>query len=204
MTLRFENTFESAEAILNRCLSSGQLAFGRFNSELSNLCSLKHFEICNVGRNPDDDSNMTVNLNYVITEVDESKLVRQFDKARQLNFLCTMGDTEWTYNMIVKVWDGNYPSTIAYDTTSGEIFLAYIQPWGLELKYFATLTKEQFTALADLNLKYPFKIAIRPAAMFKVIDGSEGTNYLKSNLYISLDCIQPIEVNIQAAVDKVY
>lgn len=204
MVIQFDSTFERAETILQRSLVENNISFGVFNSRLVNMCSVKHYEICNVGRNAEDDANLTLNLTYTIAEADDTGILRTFDKTRTLNLLTTAGDIYWTHNMIAKVWDGEYPSTVGYDIASGEVFLVYIRSWGIDLKYFATLSPEALESFDNLNLSRPYKIYIKPDAMFKFIDGCEGTNHLKENLYISFDCMHPIDLDVEVTLERIY
>ena len=205
MVARFDSTFERIETLLQQSLSSRNLiSIGVFNSQLSNPCVLKHFNVVNVGRAPDDDANVTLNVTYTITEPDDKGVLNSYDKDRTLNLLSTTGDIYWTPNMIMKVFDDEYPSTIGYDINTGEVFLVYIRAWGVEFRYFATLTQEQLNAFDDLNLERPYFIYIKQDAMFKVLDGAEGTNYLKKNLYIQFDCVHPVVLNVVADTERIF
>lgn len=202
--VRLDSTFERAESLITQCITNNNmLSIGAFNSQLSNPCPIKHFNIVNVGRNPDDNANISVSVIYTITEPDDIGVLHNYEKERTFNFLTTIGDMYWTPNMILKVFDNEIPSTVGIDTATGEVFLVYLKYWGMELKYFATLTNEQLALFEDLNLDKPFKIDILPRAMFKYIDGAEGTNYLKQNLFIEFDCGHPLELKIETAVERV-
>lgn len=210
MIVRLDNSFERAEMLVRRSLSNTSnganncIAFGAFNSRLDNYCSLKNYEVCNLGRDPDDDANLTLSLRYSITEPDELGVLVHCDKERTINLLSTVGDIYWTPNMILKVFDGEYPSTVGYDTASGEVFLVYIMSSGMVFRYFATLSPEHLSAFEDLNRTKPYKIDIEPRAMFRVLDGAEGTNHLKQNLFIEFDCIHPVILPIDTTVERIY
>lgn len=202
--VRLDSTFERAESLITQCITNNNMmSIGAFGSLLSNPCPIKHFNVVNVGRQPEDNANISISLIYTIAEPDDIGVLHSYEKERTFNFLTTVGDMYWTPNMILKVFDNDMPSTIGIDTTSGEVFFVYLKYWGIEFKYFGTLTPEQLAVMDDLNLDKPFKIDIAPRAMFRFIDGAEGTNHLKQNLYIEFDCGHPMVLKYEAAAERV-
>lgn len=204
MAVQLDIVFESAYSTLKRTLEQGNLAFSPYNSNLRNFAILRNFDICNVGRNNDDSSNITLNLDYTITLPDENGCLNTFEKSRQLNLLCTLGDCEWTHNMIDYVWNGDYPSTVAVDTNTGDVFLVYLRNTCLELRYFSVLDANQLARFEeDINLARPFKIKVHERALFLVLDGAEGYNHLKENVYIEFNSVPPMQVELSYSSDRI-
>src|SRR5690606_39242076 len=109
--------------------------------------------------------------------------------------LSSSGDTRWTYRARNKIWDGEYPSTVAIDTETGDVMFFNLKPNRIELVFFGVLEGTAFdTVMSELHDREPFKIALDPDAMFNYIDESEGINHLKSNVLVIFNCGIPITV----------
>ncbi|MNV96140.1 hypothetical protein D3C71_1911080 [compost metagenome] len=94
------------------------------------------------------------------------------------------------------IFEGDFPSCVAVDISTGEVFLVSIRGERFTLVEFGCLNVEQLRAfLNDLNDKSPYNLGINPEAMYDYIDGSEGLNYLKKNVFVQFNCLVPILVS---------
>lgn len=190
---RFHDVLDTLE----RCKESKMMGIGVYGFDILNQCNISdiHFEASE--RSDEDYGNLEIRLAYsqrVITD----KGVEWIPNTRNLFLLSSNGDTEWTYNMKQKLWDGDYPYAVAIDEVTGEIFFVHIALDGFILKLFGreegiykVLTETQV-----LSAKEPYQIKIKPEAMFAYIDGTEGTNHLKDSIFIELNCSgKPICIN---------
>jgi hypothetical protein len=204
MAVQLDFVFESAFSAVKRTLEQGNLAFSSYNSNLRNYAILRNFNICNVGRDNSDASNMTLSLDYTITLPDDNGCLMTYEKSRQINLLCTLGDCDWTHNMIDYVWNGDYPSTIGIDINTGDVFLVYLRNTCLELRYFSVLDNNQLSRFdEDVNLSRPFKLKVDERALFLVLDGCEGYNHLKENVYIEFNSIPPMRVELAYCSERI-
>ena len=205
MAVRLDFIFTRACAQLKHALSQGSVSFSTYGSNMRNFGVINDSNICNVGRSDDDASNITLDLSYAITLPDDVGALATYNKSRRLNLLCTLGDCMWTHNMINYVWNGDYPSTTAYDADDGEVFLVYLRNNCLELRHFAALEDNQLSRMEqhDFNMSRPFRIKVKEDAMFAVLDGAEGYNYLKDNVYIEFNSTPPMLCELQFTAEKI-
>lgn len=145
----------------------------------------------------DDDtaySNLLLALDYRMVYVNENGMF-PMRKSRTLRLFCPHGDKKWTYRMVQKVWEGEYPSTVALDIESGEVFFFCIKDLGIELIDFGYIPKSQLEFFDDtVNDREPYTVKIDDDAMFDYIDGAEGLHHLKRNVIITFNASTPIVV----------
>lgn len=195
---RFDTSFEAVKETLSNAFINKRIAFGTWGSKLGNVGYVKSYDICNVGKgsaaDEDSDANVTLVVNYTIAQFDDTGFSSSVEFNSTFDLYSTIGDNAWTNNMKMKVFDGNYPSTVAVDKDTAKLYFVFAYSWGIEFKEFALLPDESFEALEELNTKAPYRIRIDPEAMFLYIDGAEGTNYLRKNLIVEFDCGRPVIV----------
>lgn len=202
MAIRLDTTFEEASQILKTALSRKRIGVSAWGRTVANAGIIKDYNICNVGKGKgaDDSANMSLVISYTMVEIDSTGFCSNCDKTCSIDLYSNIGDTEWTKSMKLKIFEDNYPSTIGVDKDTATLYFVFIQPWGIELKAFATLPDEDFEALEDINVRAPYRIKIDPDAMFMYIDGSEGTSHLRQNLMVEFDCGRPILVRASEEV----
>lgn len=139
-------------------------------------------------------SNLILSLDYKMVFINENG-VFPLKKSRQLRLFSPHGDKVWTYRMIQKVWEGEYPSTVALDIDTGEVFFLGIKDWGLELIQFGFIPKHQLEFFDEtINDREPYTVKIDADAMFDYIDGAEGLSYLKRNVIVHFHASTPVIV----------
>lgn len=188
-SISLDSNFDYCCRYIDQALVDKKIKFSQYGSKVQTMLgTVRDYSICNVGREADDNGNMTLTLFYSILDVVQGTAA-YFDKQRTLNIFSSFGDSDWSHVMVEKVFDGKKPSAVAYDTFSGDVFLVYVTFSDLEFQQFGILSKENMELLAeDLNVKEPYSIRIKPKAMFDVLGGYEGINHLKQNLYIAINC----------------
>jgi hypothetical protein len=194
--VRLPNVYIDAKELLNDTLNENRkVSIKTYGVMYSQVGDVMHHSIGEV-TNEESYANLDLMLTYVTRQLTfNNDAYAPIEKTRNLRVLNTLGDTRWTYNMIVKVWEGEYPSTVAVDMDSGNVFLVGVKANRIELTDFGILESSAFDAFHnDLNDREPFKIKIDEEAMFDVLDGSEGTNHLRHNVFIEFDCGMPIRV----------
>ena len=194
MAVRLDTTFEGAKHVLETAFNMKTVAFSTWGGKIANMGRIKEYNICNVGKGDDgdDDANITVTMSYEIAQVDDTGYLQEYPKNCTMDFYSNIADNEWTANMRMKIFENDYPSTVAVDKDSGVVYFVHIQPWGVEFKKFGILSDNDFEALEDINVRGPYRIRLNADAMFKVIDGSEGYNYLRKTMFVEFDCGRPV------------
>lgn len=149
-----------------------------------------------ISKNKSEKANVGLSLTYRSMSLEENNL-QEIAKQQYFMLLNSEVDIEWSYGMIQKIWNGNYPSTVAIDG-DGKCYFVYVEQWGIHFSYFALLSEQELDMLSTyLNDDAPFKITISPKAMFKVIDGVEGYNYLRKNIVVEFNCTTKLSVMVE-------
>lgn len=196
MVISMPSTFCDAKQLLEDNLNTyRRVVVKRFNEICENSCDLIHFHITEV-EDEEQYASLDISLNYkeriIIGSVDRFDTVERF---RQLRILCNLGDNHWTARTKHKIWNDDYPSTVAVDMETKQVFLVYIRPKALELVEFGIFSASEFEAfLTDANDREPFAIKLDPEAMFRYIDGATGIDDLYKNVYIEFNCTAPINI----------
>lgn len=191
---RYPDVFVDAKELIKSCLESRKLSVKTYGSMFSRQCDVLHYHI---GDKDDEESysNLRMVITYKMPYMDENERFTFLEKTRNLLVLSSSGDTRWTYRARNKIWDGEYPSTVAIDTETGDVMFFNLKPNRIELVFFGVLEGTAFdTVMSELHDREPFKIALDPDAMFNYIDESEGINHLKSNVLVIFNCGIPITV----------
>lgn len=194
MGVRLPDVHCDAKQMIEEVLDSKQLTVRLYGSLSANPCDVTHFHIEDVD-NPESEANLNLTLTYkerVISKTDRFEVV---EKTQNLKVLNNHTDDLWSFNMVNKIWDGDYPSSVAINIETGVVYLFNLRVSGLELTEFGKLTEKEFEAFKeDWNERAPFKIKLDEGAMFKFIDGAEGYNHLRRNIFIEFDCIVKLRV----------
>lgn len=194
--LKLPNIHMDAKSMIADSLrESGRLSLKKYGSLFSNQCEISHFHIEEV-EDEEGYANLDLVLVYKSRQLSPNNTFDEVERARKFRVLNSQGDIGWTYRMQNLVWEGEYPSTVAVDIESGEVFLFSITSNNrAELVEFGLLEPSEFETLRlELNDREPFKIKIAEDAMFRYIDGAEGVNHLKQNIQIEFNCGLPIRV----------
>ena len=167
----------------------------QYRSKIKQSCVLKNCSIEVCGEEDDEfHTNIILGLTYTKNVSKDSKIAPT-DKTVKLRVLCGLGDREWGYRSKIKVWDGDYPSTVGVDIDSGTVYLLYVRKERLDLVEFGELEKQELDAFEDsLNTREPYNIGLDTNTLFAYLDGLEGYNFLKDNVYIDFNCCKPIRV----------
>lgn len=193
------NYFEDAKASLETALGVNQsVAFSSFNSPLLSSCVISGVTIEHYGSEDSDRANMRVFLQFQEYAFEEDGAPKQQVKIMNLLVLNSEADNHWTKRMRTNVWNDRYPATVAIDMDTAEVFLLFIEAWGVELRHFSKLKPDELEALLlTLDENAPFFIFIDAQAMFDVLDGAEGYSHLLENLYISFKGSRRMRLNIR-------
>lgn len=149
-----------------------------------------------ISKNKSEKANVGLFLTYKGMSLEEDHL-QEVSKQQYFMLLNSEVDIDWSFGMIQKVWNGNYPSTVAIDK-DGKCYFVYVEQWGIHFSYFALLGEQELDMLSTyLNDDSPFKITIAPKAMFKVIDGTEGYNYLRKNIVVEFNCSTKLSIMVE-------
>jgi len=188
MQIRLPEIYKDAREVLEKGLERGTFLKGLYGTVKINPCTIAHYQIHDK-KDTYEVGTITVDMTY--TERVLNKYGKFEDKkvVQTLDILTPRGDKIWPYNMVVKVWDGKYPSAIAVDKKRELLYLVNLSTSTLEIVEFAHLTKEQMEAITeDLNEKEPYKVRIDEETMFDVIAELEGFRALNKGVYFELDC----------------
>ena len=193
--VKYPDTYIDAKVMLENCLTdSPHLRFRAFEGWYTRPCEVNNFFIEEV-EDIESPSNLTLNLTYDATYLTEEKGFQTIERVRKLRILSARGDDRWTYRLIEKVWEGQYPSTVAIDLETHEVFFMNITVSGLDLIHFGVLDERQFEAFdLEVNDRHPFRVKISEQALMNFVDGGEGVNHLRRNIVIELDCGIPLDI----------
>lgn len=193
------NYFEDAKSSLEVALGVNQsVAFSSFNSPLLSSCIISGITIEHYGSEDSDRANMRVFLQFQEYGFEEDGAPKQQVKIMNLLVLNSEADNRWTKRMRTNVWNDRYPATVAIDMDTAEVYLLFIESWGVELRHFSKLKPDDLQALLlTLDENAPFYIFIDGLAMFDVLDGAQGYSHLLDNLYISFKGSRRLRVNIR-------
>lgn len=197
-----ENFIDARDAVLQAFQSGKRILEGPFDNELVRQISSVH------SYHIEDQSEVERygNLNLVVTYhkpvISGGMSFVEIPKTRKLYLLSTAGDHMWTVRTKLKIWDNNYPSTVALDLETREVFFFGIKASVIELLHFGTLTEDQMAQIySELNEREPFSIRIDEGAMFDYIDELQGLAHLRNNLYIEFHCSVSLRLDMQKSDD---
>lgn len=196
MALKLTSNYIDAKNRLEEALEHSTIITKKeYGVLFSTVCELVDYSIEPIAGDLDDSpANLKLTIAFNENLIVDDKL-KKISRNLVLHVLSNKGDTVWTHAMITKVWDGNYPSAVAVDPDTGEVYLINIMLSGLELVMFGEFDKYGIEAFnADINDTEPYRIGIDEDAMFRVLDGAEGNNYLKYNIYVEFNTIVKIRV----------
>lgn len=193
--IRYSPVFVDSKDLISSVLNkSKQVSIRKYGSLFSNLCEVRDWNI-----EEGDDvgaSNITLTLTYMQSVLTADSQFNLVTKTRKLKVLSVKNDNEWSYQMVDKIWDGEYPSTVAVDLVTGEVLLFNIGTNRIELVDFGVMEDTQFEAfILEVNDQEPYRIRLNPDAMFDYISGAEGYRHLKENVEIEFNCGIPVTVS---------
>lgn len=189
-----DNYVDAVDLIKNCIDEKGKVSLKKYGSLYSSFADITHFTIDEV---PDEEgySNLDLSITYRQQFIHEGDQFSPVTVQRKLRVLCANGDNQWVYSMKEKVWDGDYPTTVAVDMKTGEVMFFSVKVGRLEFVEFGRFEPSEFNAfLEDLSMREPFSVEIEPQAMFDVISGLEGVSHLKRNVIIKFNSSIPIVV----------
>lgn len=198
-TIRMPATFTAAKTEIETRLSKKRLWLSNYKYRQSQLsCTCNSYAISDVGKgaDADDEASFTITINYTAVDVFDGKF-QSANKCMVLNVLSSLGDGAWGVNNIQRVWRNDYPSAVAIEDTSGEVYFVYLRQTGLELMYFATIPQEQMQTLDMLHLNNPYKIRLNSDVMFDFIEGDIGLVALRDSVEVVFNTPIPIVVTLE-------
>lgn len=193
--VKYPDIYLDAKVLLESSLSdNAHLRFQAFEGWFARPCEVTNYFINEVA-DLEAESNIDLNITYNASYYTDGVGFQTVERVRNLRLLSARGDNKWTYRLVEKIWEGNYPSTVAVDLESRDVFLVNITSSGLDLVLFGLLDESQFEAFAlESNDRTPFRLKIGEQALMDFVDGAEGINNLRKNIIIELDCGIPIDV----------
>lgn len=193
--VKYPDTYIDAKVMLENCLSdSPHLRFRAFEGWFTRPCEVNNFYIDEV-EDMESPSNLTLNVTYNASYLSNDRGFQTVEKVRKLRVLSARGDDRWTYRLIDKIWEGQYPSTIAIDLESHEVFFLNISATGIDLIHFGLLDDKQYEAFElEVNDREPFRVKVAEQALMNYVDGAEGVNHLRRNIVVELNCGIPLDI----------
>lgn len=188
---RFSDVIDTLE----RCKETRLMGIGVYGFNIINQCRISDIHFETEGHENNEYPNIEMRLSYT-QRVDNGREFEWVPNSRNLFILNNAGDDKWTYLMKQKIWDNDYPYTIAIDEVTGEVFFVHIALEGIVLKLFGREEGLYDIIKGHIVEREPYRIKIDEDAMFSYIDGAEGYNHLKDNIYIEFNCIGK-KVNIR-------
>jgi hypothetical protein len=96
----------------------------------------------------------------------------------------------WTPTLRYKVWESEFPSTVAISKEEQTVYFLCVQSNDvLELKKFSKLKGNQYNLIMTSVLEnIPFHIEIAHNALYSFVDESEGLNFLRKNIGVTFNC----------------
>lgn len=186
--VRLPDIYRDAKEMIENSFSKKNMLLSRYNSSLVKMCDVSHISIREES-NDEKVGSLYLLLKYrerIITKYDKFETL---NKTQNLRILTPHGDNIWPFLMVVKVWNGEYPSCVALNEETGVVYLIYLTNENFKLVEFSVLSASQLEAITEsLNDINPYRIGIDDDAMFKVLSEIEGVRYLQSNVYIEFDC----------------
>lgn len=165
----------------------------RYRDDMKHGCILKGYEM-NANEEDDKHTSILLKLEY-IKNVNKIGKISPVDVVLNLKILCGLGDRAWGYRSKIKVWDGDYPSTVGVDVKSGKVYLLFVRQDVLEVVEFGQIEEKELDMFLDsLNDREPYKIGLEEDTLFDYLDGNEGYNYLKNHVYIQFNCCSKLKV----------
>ena len=188
MQFRLPEIYCDARQSIEESLKNHKLVLSKYNSSLVNLCEVTRFSVEDESQ-PEKIGTLRLSLTY------KERIITKYDKfetrfmTQNLLVLNTKGDATWPYLMIAKVWEGDYPSTVAVNEETGVVYLMYLELNSVKLVEFAQLKENQLEEVKEsLNDITPYRIRLDEDAMFKVLGEVEGNKCLQNTLYIEFNC----------------
>lgn len=190
----YPEVHQDAQSILEEIFDyeRPQLIIRFYNTDASRVAVMSHL---NVEQVEDDEGFANLDISIAYKMLSFNNRTNDTDKILKLRLLSTLGDKVWTYKMKELVWNADYPSTVAFDKETGDVYFVYLKLGAIELERFGKLSETELEAVTeDLNDRDAFEIKLKPHAMFLFIDGEEGVRHLRENLFIEFNCGLPIKV----------
>lgn len=195
MSIKLSDVYCDARRTIEGALASAdRLSLKQYGYMRALVCDVSYYSIVDVG-DEEGYANIDMTIGYKERVINKEERFETVDKVKNIRVLNNYWDNMWTFNMINKIWAGDYPSSVAVDLDTGEVYLFNVRVSSLELVEFGWLTGTQFEAFMDSwNDREPFRIMLDESAMFSFIDGAEGYNHLRDTLYIEFNCISRLRV----------
>lgn len=188
MQYRLPEMFCDAKQTIEESLVNKKLILSKYNSSLVNMCEVTNFKVVD-DKEPENIGTLHLNLTY------KERIITKYDKfetrfmSQDLMVLNPKGDPIWPYLMVTKVWEGEYPSTVAVNSETGVVYFVYLQQGLMKLVEFAQLKDNQLEAVKEsLNDLAPYRIKLDEDSMFKVLGEVEGNRCLHDTLYVEFNC----------------
>lgn len=180
---KMSNHTEAKEMIEGSIQARHQIKKGYFLEGLSKPCPVEFFKIAEV------QGLLEMTLTYREQKITKDTLFIDEVKTETLIILTGAGDRFWPYTMKMKVWEGGYPSNVAINKSTGEVFFVRYVLEGMLLESFCELEETELDAiLNDISRTKPYRLGLDAEAMFQYIGEQEGCRVLREGVEIEFDC----------------
>ena len=186
----------STRKTLEQHLKLKCLCFSNYANPYNALnCGIHTYNINDVGKGAggDNSANVTVTLTYTAVVATDVTCTTA-EKQMTLNILSTVHDNAWGPNMRARIWRGDYPSAVSVEDGVGDVYLLYLRDYGIELRYFGTLSEAEMCALETIHTDAPYEIKVEPEALFQCLEGDIGNNEMRKHVYIAMNTMPPIKI----------
>lgn len=197
-------TAEEAQKQVQKCVNKGFVQFGVFGSEIDvdrsvvlrgAYVTIVNFSETGVGDSTQCWGNLKLEMHYIDATFGVKSKPYSEEKVKSLILLCPKGDVQ--LDGMDELWGGKgKPHTVAIDENNGDIYLVYLNDWGMYLQMFERLTEVQKDlVLSEVDEENPFEFGVHKEALYKFIAREEGWRYMRESLYIQFNTINPLTVN---------
>lgn len=188
---------DACEMLKNVLQDNVAVLEGVYREPAKHICLLKKYSIEANDETENNYADILLHVEYTRNAFKGAK-ISEVEIKLDLRLLSNAGDRDWGHRSTINIWDGDYPSTVAVEENTGDVYLVFIrEEKGRKIEFikFGNMTESELNAFKDsYNDREPFSIGIDEDALFELLDGTEGYNYLKNNVYIKFNCCNSFKV----------
>jgi len=169
------------------------LLVGNYNQLETTFGMVKELLFDDEGKDLESYDLLEFTLTYTVKRYKDELGFYEEEHRGHFIYLHANGDTKWTYRLVQKLWENNFPSGVLIDKDNGKVYLVRFDMDKIKLEYFSTLSSEDLElVLNEINVFAPYEMGIKNEALMGYVDGGKGLDYLYENVYIQLNCSVPI------------
>lgn len=196
-----------AVELIQEVLDSGIVVMKNYGDGVLNYGEILDYAVEEANDSDTDFSTMEVTINYMKRNLGDNPTNKQL----RLQMLSSIGDRHWTSQMVMLLFKGLQPSTVAIDKDTGDIYLVYLKTesvgkYEFTLEYFAKMEVDILEDFfEELDVEKPYTIGIQEDNMIDFIDKSEGLRGLRKGLKITfhggIPAVYEVGEGIEGLVD---